>query len=238
MNFLARLFGKAAASTPRPARANVAVERDNVGTRYDTQDKIDAFWMPYVLGKPDFPFIFCDMADRKTAMDAMLALPPFRLAKDSGDLICTEVLQFGVYPQAGGSWGFFLAGSQISLELFNAAVASCNKHNGKDLRLGDPPKASHGGNKVLPARSETATFEREEKVDMLAMMRARGIEVVGAPAGGPRYATKKYYRASTKRAALDFLQRSLVDQPHYYLVVLTPEGNFGRDKDGIYEQPD
>ena len=35
-----------------------------------------------------------------------------------------------------------------------------------------------------------------------------------------------------------FLRENSVDKPHYYLVVHTPEGVFGRDKDGIYEQPD
>jgi HEAT repeat protein/nitrate reductase NapE component len=218
-------------------------ERDNAGTRYETQESVNNFWLPYVFSRPKFPFIFYCMREKKDAMDAMLSLPPIKIASDSGKLISTEVLQFGVYPIVAdgevGSWGFFLAGEQISLALYDAAIASCRKYHGTKPRVSDPPKGSPPVTS-RPAKSTSASvsFEWEEKVDMLEQMKARGIEIVGGEPPSARIATKHHYKAPNKQAALAFLKATPVDKPFYYLVVHTPDGVFGRDKDGIFEQPD
>jgi UDP-N-acetylglucosamine transferase subunit ALG13 len=219
-------------------------ERDNVGTRYETQEKVETWWTPYVLGRPTFPFIFYDMREKKDAMDAMLSLPPFKIASDSGKLISTDVLQFGVYPHlANGkvtSWGFFIAGEQITLALFDAAVASCKKYNGTNPRVGDPPKSlAKASPNTLKSGASSATFDFEEKVDMLKQMKARGITISHAGGGNvpSQIATKRHFKAPNKDAALAFLKQNPVDKPFYYLVIHTPEGVFGRDKDGIFEQP-
>jgi len=44
------------------------------------------------------------------------------------------------------------------------------------------------------------------------------------------------YKAPTKVDAMAFLSKITVDQPFYFVVVETPEGNYGRDKDGIYHE--
>jgi len=44
------------------------------------------------------------------------------------------------------------------------------------------------------------------------------------------------YKAPTKVDAMAFLSKITVDQPSYFVVVETPEGNYGRDKDGIYQE--
>jgi hypothetical protein len=45
------------------------------------------------------------------------------------------------------------------------------------------------------------------------------------------------YRAADKRSAMRFLARVPQDniEPRYYVVVETPEGEFGKDIDGIYQ---
>jgi hypothetical protein len=215
-------------------------ERDNVGTRYETQERVQNFWTPYLLDRPKFPFIFYDMPSKQDAFDAMLALPPIKQASDSGKLISTEVLQFGVYPDAASRnaarWGFFLAGDRITPALYAAAVASCKKNNGTNPRLSDPPKPVPA-NPTRPV-SAAVTFDWEEKVDMLKQMKARGITIAGSENLPPQIATKQHYKAPSKDAALAFLKATPVDQPFYYLVVHTPDGAFGRDKDGIFEQSD
>jgi hypothetical protein len=35
---------------------------------------------------------------------------------------------------------------------------------------------------------------------------------------------------------MDFLSQQDIDKPLYYVVVETPEGNFGKDKDGFYQE--
>ena len=44
------------------------------------------------------------------------------------------------------------------------------------------------------------------------------------------------YKAPSKVDAMAFLSKIAVDKPSYYVVIETPEGNFGRDKDGIYQE--
>lgn len=44
------------------------------------------------------------------------------------------------------------------------------------------------------------------------------------------------YRASTGEAARAFLEGKVVTEPLHYLVVETPEGNWGRDTNGIYRE--
>lgn len=40
-----------------------------------------------------------------------------------------------------------------------------------------------------------------------------------------------------RASAIAFLQSHPVSEPYFYLMVHTPEGVFGRDKDGIFNQP-
>ena len=44
------------------------------------------------------------------------------------------------------------------------------------------------------------------------------------------------YKAPTKKDAMAFLSRQRIARPSYFIVVETPEGNFGRDKDGFYQE--
>ncbi len=46
--------------------------------------------------------------------------------------------------------------------------------------------------------------------------------------------TYEYYRASSAEEAKYFLEQTAVTQPLYYVMVETPEGKWGRDKDGIF----
>jgi uncharacterized protein YndB with AHSA1/START domain len=44
------------------------------------------------------------------------------------------------------------------------------------------------------------------------------------------------HQAANKADAMEFLSQQQIDKPFYYMVVETPEGNFGRDEDGIYTE--
>lgn len=47
--------------------------------------------------------------------------------------------------------------------------------------------------------------------------------------------TYEVYKAKSKQEALAFLKTKSVDKQYYYIEVETPEGNFGRDINGIYD---
>jgi hypothetical protein len=49
-------------------------------------------------------------------------------------------------------------------------------------------------------------------------------------------ATYEVHSAQSKRDALAFLENHLVEQDYYYLVVETPEGTWGKDKAGLFEE--
>jgi hypothetical protein len=44
------------------------------------------------------------------------------------------------------------------------------------------------------------------------------------------------YKAPSKVEAMAFLSKQAIDRPSFFIVVETPQGNFGRDKDGIYQE--
>ncbi len=46
--------------------------------------------------------------------------------------------------------------------------------------------------------------------------------------------TYEYYRANSAEEAKRFLDQTEVTKPLYYVVVETPQGNWGRDKDGMF----
>jgi len=48
--------------------------------------------------------------------------------------------------------------------------------------------------------------------------------------------TYEIYSTKNKEIALKFLEEKKVDKPLYYIIVDTPEGSFGRDIDGIYQE--
>jgi hypothetical protein len=192
MSLWSRLFGDRVKRAGGDKQSRVFSERDNVGTRYETSDKVLAFWQTHVKGGSNAPVLMYHMRDRKSAMNAMLSLPPIQIAHDSGKLISTEVLQFGVYPtpehgDVERSWGFVLAGQQMTPELYEAAVASCKKVKGIERVNRAPSRAaaanpggsvdSSGSSKPSPNR---VTFDRDENVDMLELAKTRGVPLVGS----------------------------------------------------------
>lgn len=140
MNFFKNLFAGSKPISVVPASSSDSTrpgvtkpsakynERDNAGTRYDSYDRVLNFGTLYVVNRPGFPFIFYDMPSREEAFAAMRSLPPIKTAAETGKLIGTEPLEFGVYPleDRSGRWGFFFAGNQITAELFALLLPHAN----------------------------------------------------------------------------------------------------------------
>jgi len=227
-------------------------ERDNVGTRYETAEEIQGYSLARdlpgsgfsveTIGSPlvttfskdpqarkKIPFIYyyfyVGPRDGKAdAIAAMTELPCFKIATDSGKLISTEVLDFGLYSKLCSdgsgkiaSWSVFVGGAHLSLELYEAAINSFKKHHGNEKRVSGPPAPSKASQTTVGKAPTSVTFVREEH-----------------PSIGGRTATKKIYTAPSKASALVFLQGQTVSKPFTYIEVDTPEGRFGKDMDGIY----
>ena len=53
---------------------------------------------------------------------------------------------------------------------------------------------------------------------------------------GPATFTYEVYRAKTAQQAREFLEGKTVTEKLYYIVVETPEGNWGKDIKGMYKE--
>ena len=193
---------------------NAYMEKDNVGTRQDSLEKANAYWLGTRLQmteKPPFSlYVFKSATD---AENALLELPFIHKAKDTGNLICEKVLEFGYYKVEADNYEAIITGFDYTLDDFNKAEESFKRHNGilkNNLEPTDNANktASVGGDKNNVKFRETITENQF---------------------------TYECYDGKTKADAMAFLKDKEVNKGLYYVCVYTPEGNFGRDINGIYE---
>jgi hypothetical protein len=158
-------------------------------------------------------------AREEDARAALLELPCIHVASDSGKLICTQVLIFGYYKQTDGEYEAVICGPDLTPNLWEQARASFAKHGGRlknELAPEDrpqPPKSS------VPADVSEVLFVREERHQQM------GFTMI-----------YRMHKAPDAASAQAFLQRHPITTNHLYIVVETPEGNYGRDIDGIYKE--
>ena len=188
------------------------VEADNLGTRQDTERLATAFWFARLQSRQQHPFVLYRLTSSQVARAALEDLPCIRVATDTGNLICTEVLAFGHYDVEGGTEAV-LCGN-MTRELWSVASATFQKHGGMLI------------NEVAPETSDAkpavAAVPEPEKVRFLR-------SVTNAPF------TYHRYSAPDAASAKAFLASQSPPPALTYIVIETPEGEFGRDIKGMYE---
>lgn len=191
-------------------------ERDNMGTRQDTVEKANAYWLGerfQMETKP--PFTLYQFTSGNDAEKALLELPYIHKAADTGNMICDEVYIFGCYKVAEGNYEAIVCGKDLSYDDFMKAEESFKKHGGK-LRNNLEPEKTVKDNEDKKEDKKKSTLKFREKITKQQF-------------------TYECYDAETKEEALDFLKSKPVNQRLYYVCVYTPEGDYGRDIDGIYQ---
>src|SRR5262249_32228720 len=141
-------------------------EKDNLGTRHDTERIATAYWMTRLMEPASDPFILYDFQSEKAARDALLELPCIQVAQDSGNLICTEVLIFGHYPTKEGWHEAVICGRLFSRALFDAAKTSFVKHGGRPHLQGERAPEIDAPAPAKPRAKGSASsvaFIREER---------------------------------------------------------------------------
>lgn len=194
-------------------------EADNVGTRQDTFAKAQSYWLcerPGLSVRP--PFALYAMPSAAEAEAALMELPFLHKAKDSGKLIADRIMTFGFYPVAyegvpAGACEALVCGSDLTLAEFNAARKAFEAHGGK-CKSSDAPDASV---KAMSNHGDARKVKYKEKTTN----------------GNAVY---EVYTAPDKACAVAFLRGKRVAQKMYYICVDTPEGSFGRDINGIYQE--
>ena len=167
------------------------------------------------------PFVQYTFDTEEAANNALLKLPYIHRATDSGSLVCSELLRFGVYrddivndPEYG-KFNAIISGKGFTKAMYDqmcsiCAEAGATRYGGIEPKIGDGTKTNTTTTKAV-GDSKKVIFDKKE---------IRGNK------------TYFWYDAPSKVDALAFLDTQIVTQPLHYVVVYTPEGNFGKDKDG------
>jgi hypothetical protein len=231
MGFFKNLFGKGpeapknkpVTKTPEvPPKASASkdfLEKDNLGTRHDTLSKASSYWIARMPNPKKDPFVMYTFDKGEDAQQALLELPCIHVAKDTHNLICTEVLVFGYYRTDAGKYEAVICGDNLSIELWQKAVGSFTKHGGKRKNDLAPEKSKSPPAARKPAAPAKVKFIREDRSEKNGVMNVYRI-----------------HSAPDAASAQEFLKNNPVTKNFYYIVVETPEGNYGRDIDGIYKE--
>ena len=200
-------------------------ENDNIGTRHDTWDKAVRYWMARTVQQKFDPFVLYIFNDKADACDALIELDCIHVAKDTDELICTETLIFGYYLTGDGDYEAVICGEELTHNLWVKAKESFEKHGGRRKNDQEPEKSVIFESKKIQKPSELV-FVREytEK------------KIVYGEQNNEVTLTYRIYKASNTASAKAFLKENPVNRSMYYVIVETPEGNWGRDIDGIYKE--
>ncbi len=196
-------------------------ERDNVGARQETMAQAIAYWKkerPGLSDKPPFTLFTFPSAD--AAEKAMLELPFIHKAADSGKLICDRMMTFGCYATKSrgarkGQYEVMVTGSDLTQDELFFAETVFSGHQGR-CKIRNVPS--------VPTDSPTAGGN------------AALIRYTKTIKGNDGVSTYEIYTGPDKASAFAFLSGKTVTRRYYYIIVDTPEGSFGRDRVGFYQE--
>ena len=196
------------------------LEKDNLGTRHDTEQKANNYWISRIAMPEKHPFTLFKFTSGSDAEQAFLELPYIHKAKDTNNLICKRPLIFGYYKTKEDTYEAILCGKDLTLDEFNKAENAFKKHGGI-LK-----------NNLKPSNSGENKKKNEENIDKVG--NTDNVKFNKKYQEGPF--TYEFYLANNKADAMAFLSKKTIEKSLYYICVDTPEGNFGRDINGVYEE--
>jgi hypothetical protein len=180
-----------------------------------------AYWIERMTSPVKDPFVMYIFDTGKDAREALLDLPCIHEGPD-GKLICTEPLIFGYYRQSDGQYEAVICGDKLTHELWERAKSIFESHGGRRKNDLEPVVSGPPAPPAGPASPEDVVFVKEERKPTKL---------------GSEIATYRIHKGPDEASARAFLERHPVTREFLYLVVETPEGSFGRDIQGIYEEP-
>jgi uncharacterized membrane protein YhaH (DUF805 family) len=212
-----------AKSTSPDNGAKVYYERDNKGMRVETFNQSMIYWTVERVKSPrKDPFVYYGFKNEYDARAALLELPFIHTAVDTRKLICDELFRYGYFAvtengRLTGEYDAFISGAGFTHDMWEQAHVAFARHNGVKKNDLEPERKTPAVASGQPAAGDAknVTFVREDRDSTTVWI---------------------VYKAPCKADAMAFLSRRQIDHPLYYVVVETPEGNFGRDKDGFYQE--
>lgn len=233
MVFFKKLFGS---NKPTGNNEKVYKSIDNLGTTYNDYKKVNAVWQAQGLmldkgnkvtllfnsgetkeiASKGHPYICYTYNSEEEAKRGLLSISFIKKASDTNEFISLEILEFGCYEtETNGIWEVIIWGDNFTKEMFDEARLKLEKVNGKKKGERIPWKKSQNKTKPETKVHGTSKYVRTDKK-------------------GPN--TYEIYKANSKSVALEFLKNKTVAKSLYYIIVETPEGNWGKDIDGIYQE--
>lgn len=236
MSFLRKIFSS---NKPSSNKKKIYNSIDNLGTVYTDNKKVDAAWqvqgmmfgqeqeftLYYGSGyekskeitSKGHPFICFTLNNENDAKNGLSSISFIKKASDTNEYISLEIIEFGYYEtDKGDTWEVIFWGENLSTEMYNEAKTKLDNAGGKMKGGRIPTKKSQGQpNSKEKIKKEKVKYEKTYNE------------------GSNTYETHK---APSKSAALAFLKNKSVTKSLYYVIVETPEGNWGKDIDGIYQE--
>jgi hypothetical protein len=218
---VAKLANQSVLADMKETTGKIYYERDNRGTRIETMDRSIGYWLgERMQSVQKDPFVYYIFTNRDDARNAMLDLPFIHLAADSGKIICDKLFHFGYFAVTDngtftGKYDAFVAGADFTLDLWKITNEIFSKHNGERKNDLKPEKSVDKTAPTVAGNAKNVKFVREDR-DATSVWRV--------------------HNAPCKADAVAFLSAQTITRSLYYVVVETPEGNFGKDKEGFYQE--
>ena len=223
---------------PNPKKDKIYKSSDNSGTYYTDHRKVDAAWQAQgmMLGKGNkvdlnvvyadkvvnkeviskgSPFICYTFTTEEAARKGLSSLSFIKIASDTNEFISLETLEFGCYDTGtNGLWEVIMWGESFTYDMFEESNTKLSEAGGNKKGDRKPAENTLSKPKASNITGKTTYVRKDVK--------------------GPN--TYEIYKAPSKAAGLEFLKMKTVTKSLYYVIVETPEGNWGKDKDGIYKE--
>ena len=216
-----RMFPKVGENGEAGDKKTEYVEHDNVGTRHETSQMAIGYWMKErPRRKTKEPFVMYEFSSLDQGRKALLEIPCIHQAKDSGKLICTKTLIFGCYQTDGSHCEAVLCGDDLTHDVWTNAHASFRKHGGTLKNELEPDRSSRTNDQSIGR----VTFKKKEVKDVRNNF------------GITFKCTYEVHQAPNAATAHHFLKDKTITEKDYYIIVETPEGNYGKDRDGTFKE--
>jgi hypothetical protein len=178
------------------------------------------FWAMADADPEHFKYVAYLFPAMQDAQNALLQLS-FITAGTGGQLKCSRNIELGVYPHQG-KFVAFVGGTELHYALWREASA------------------------VLPEIAEAQYFRVSEAPEVMLeipdieqLLRDANLKVEhveNREGEGKDYSQYYVYRSPDKQNALEFLKRANVTEAGVHVIVQTPEGTWGKDENGIYQE--
>jgi hypothetical protein len=196
------------------ARIEAQIAYKNRGTLQDTLSHASTYWMSRMGSARKDPFILYIFDNVQDATAALLGLS-FIHQNPGGGLVCTEVLVYGYYRRDDGLFEAIICGDELTIEMWEMAKVSFESHNGRRKNDLQPTRSAANASNRSSADASRVKFVREDRQNNRVY---------------------RVYKGPNGASAKAFLDEHPVEREFYYFVVETPDGNFCRDRMGMYKE--